>query len=208
MNILIVDSSKKRAYIECVNEDRFGLIELNDKEKHSENLLVKIDECLNNFNIELKLVDIFGVVIGPGSFTGIRVGLSTIKGFNKYLNKKIVSINAFEPFLKVVKDGIVLLNSTSTSFYYADVVKSKIAKMGLVTINDLDKLLLKKNVYMLDYEKFKELEKYDITYISNYEELLRDIILKKCNEKDFTSDVDLEPLYLQLSQAEVNLNGK
>ena len=53
---------------------------LNEKNIHSEKLMMVIDEILHQTTISLKEVDAIAVSIGPGSFTGLRIGLSTAKG--------------------------------------------------------------------------------------------------------------------------------
>jgi tRNA threonylcarbamoyladenosine biosynthesis protein TsaB len=208
MNILIVDSSKKRASVQVVSKEKSMAYTLDETEKHSENLLYRIDQVLDALDLELGDIDVYATIVGPGSFTGIRVGLSTIKAFNLVNNKKLISVNAFEPFLRVVKNGIILLNSTRTSFYYALVKGGKIYNMDLVTVDALFDLIDDKKVYMLDFEQYKEFENFNVEYINNYSELLRDAVMLKVNSGDFVTDEKLEPLYLQLSQAEVQLNKK
>ena len=107
MNILIVDSSKKRASVQVVSKEKSMAYTLDETEKHSENLLYRIDQVLDALDLELGDIDVYATIVGPGSFTGIRVGLSTIKAFNLVNNKKLISVNAFEPFLRVVKNGII-----------------------------------------------------------------------------------------------------
>lgn len=208
MNVLIVDSSKQKAYVECVKDDDANIVILGENEKHSENLLVKIDEVLSSSNLALKDIDVFGAVNGPGSFTGIRVGLSTIKAFMKVLNKKLVVVSAFEPFLSVVKNGVIILSNTRTTYYYAKVNNHKIMDMGLVDINDLDKFAKSNTLYTLDFMKSDILDVHSVEYISNYETLLKDAVLNKCGMQDYTKDTDFKPLYIQLSQAEANLKDK
>lgn len=208
MKVLIVDSSKKRANVQVITEDKVAGHTLDETEKHSENLLVRIDEVLNRVDLDLSDIDVYATVVGPGSFTGIRVGLSTIKAFNFVNNKKLVSLNAFEPFASVVRNGVVLLNSTRTSFYYAIIKNSKIIEMNLISYENIDSLLSGKKVYMLDFEKYIELKDYNITYINNYSELLRNAVNNKIKRSEFVADNELEPLYLQLSQAEIQLKNK
>jgi tRNA threonylcarbamoyladenosine biosynthesis protein TsaB len=208
MKVLIVDSSKKRANVQVITEDKVAGHTLDETEKHSENLLFRIDEVLNRVDIDLSDIDVYAAIVGPGSFTGIRVGLSTIKAFNLVNNKKLVSLNAFEPFTTTVRNGVVLLNSTRTSFYYAVIKNSRIIEMDLVNLENIDSLINGKKVYMLDFEKYIELKDYNISYIDNYSELLRDAVQNKIKRSEFVADNELEPLYLQLSQAEIQLKNK
>lgn len=208
MKVLIVDSSKKRANVQVITEEKVAGHTLDETEKHSENLLYRIDEILNRADVELKDIDVYAAVVGPGSFTGIRVGLSTIKAFNIVNKKKLVSLNAFEPFLSVVKSGVVLLNSTRTSFYYAIIRSGKILEMDLVSYENLANIVKGKKVYMLDFEKYAGLPDCDIKYIDNYSELLRDAVQTKIKRGEYITDNEFEPVYLQLSQAELQLNKK
>ena len=67
------------------------------QDKHAQTLLPRIQACLSQAGRELKDVDVFAVGIGPGSFTGVRVGLATAKGFVLATKKPIrgvVSLSA------------------------------------------------------------------------------------------------------------------
>ena len=208
MNILVVDSSKKQAYVGVITDSKSFGYTLQQQEKHSENLLMRIEEVVVRSDLNLNDFDVYSAVVGPGSFTGIRVGLSTIKAFNIVNNKKLVALNSFEPFLQVCKHGVILLNSTHTSYYYALVKAGAIEEMGTVSVDDLPNLVKDKDVYMLDYEKSENLGDLKVNFVDNYGELLKQTVLEKCNNSEFVNDNEFEPVYLQLSQAEIQLNNK
>ena len=208
MNILVVDSSKKQAYVGVITDSKSFGYTLQQQEKHSENLLMRIEEVVVRSDLNLNDFDVYSAVVGPGSFTGIRVGLSTIKAFNIVNNKKLVALNSFEPFLQVCKYGVILLNSTHTSYYYALVKAGTIEEMGTVSVDDLPNLVKDKDVYMLDYEKSENLGDLKVNFVDNYGELLKQTVLEKCNNSEFVNDNEFEPVYLQLSQAEIQLNNK
>ena len=65
-------------------------------QKHNSVLLVKINEVLKDVGCTLNDMDCFGVVIGPGSFTGIRVGVATINAFAFALRKNVVEMTSLE----------------------------------------------------------------------------------------------------------------
>ena len=60
---------------------------INTKLTHSQTLMPFIESLLNNSKTELSDVDAFAVSVGPGSFTGLRIGVSAIKGMAYGLNK-------------------------------------------------------------------------------------------------------------------------
>lgn len=65
----------------------------NLKNAGSETLLPMIDSVLSRAGVGLGLIDVFGACIGPGSFTGLRIGLTTIKTFCYALGKKCFAVN-------------------------------------------------------------------------------------------------------------------
>jgi tRNA threonylcarbamoyladenosine biosynthesis protein TsaB len=85
----------------AIADDSAGLIaeaRLNVKSTHSERLMTEIDHVLQQSGLTAHDIDIFGVAIGPGSFTGLRIGLSTAKGLSYATGKPIVSVPTLEAF--------------------------------------------------------------------------------------------------------------
>jgi len=62
----------------------------------SERLIAFTDRLLNDAGMEISDVDVFAVGIGPGSFTGVRIGVMTAKTWAKTLNKPLFGVNALE----------------------------------------------------------------------------------------------------------------
>lgn len=69
---------------------------LRESHIHSEKLLTLVKEVMDEAGIPLKELDAIAISIGPGSFTGLRIGLSTAKGLSFALGKPIVSVATFE----------------------------------------------------------------------------------------------------------------
>ena len=69
---------------------------INNGLTHSENLMPLIDELLKRNNILLKDIDLIAVCVGPGSFTGIRIGISSIKAISEVYNIPIASVTSLE----------------------------------------------------------------------------------------------------------------
>ena len=63
---------------------------------HSEKLMVLTDEVLTSLNLSPKTIDGIAVSIGPGSFTGLRIGLSTAKGLSYAVKKPLVAVSTLE----------------------------------------------------------------------------------------------------------------
>ena len=62
----------------------------------SERLIAFTDRLLNDADVEISDVDVFAVGIGPGSFTGVRIGVMTAKTWAKTLKKPLFGVNALE----------------------------------------------------------------------------------------------------------------
>lgn len=81
MNILAVDTAGKTAGVALLQDDRL-LYEcyLDAGMTHSETILPLIDNCLKFCHLTCADIDVYGVNAGPGSFTGLRIGLAVVKG--------------------------------------------------------------------------------------------------------------------------------
>jgi tRNA threonylcarbamoyladenosine biosynthesis protein TsaB len=98
MKILAIETSTMLGGI-AIMDDLSGLIaelRLNVKSTHSERLMTGIDHVLKQAGLKVSDIDVFAVAIGPGSFTGLRIGLSTMKGFSYATGKPIVSVPTLE----------------------------------------------------------------------------------------------------------------
>ncbi len=94
MNILSVITTTKIASV-CVTKGyEWYLNEISNEVTHSEKLLPAIDEALSKQNMTLKDIDLYATINGPGSFTGIRIGLASIKAFAMIDKKNIFSISS------------------------------------------------------------------------------------------------------------------
>jgi tRNA threonylcarbamoyl adenosine modification protein YeaZ len=62
---------------------------------HSIILMEEIEKSLEKAGVSVNEIDVFGCCIGPGSFTGIRIGVSTAKAFAYALSKKVLPVTSF-----------------------------------------------------------------------------------------------------------------
>jgi tRNA threonylcarbamoyladenosine biosynthesis protein TsaB len=95
--ILAVHSTTPVLGIACAEDDRvLGEVVLPPGRRHLEYLAVTIRDLVVKLRINLAEMDGFGVAIGPGSFSGIRVGLATIKGMALALSKPVVGVSCLD----------------------------------------------------------------------------------------------------------------
>ena len=97
MKILALDSTALTASV-AVCEDKRLLAEftVNCGNTHSETLLPMIASILSQMKIKVKDIDIFSCSAGPGSFTGVRIGASTIKGLAFGGGKPCIGVSTLE----------------------------------------------------------------------------------------------------------------
>ena len=95
--ILCVDTSSFICSVSVF--ENLSLISSNSTEvekSHSKFIIQLIDQSLKDANIKINEIDAFAVSMGPGSYTGLRIGVSTIKGLCYSLEKPLISINTLE----------------------------------------------------------------------------------------------------------------
>ena len=97
MKILALESSALAASA-CLCEDEFLIAQSyeNSGLTHSRTLLPMAEQLLRGCGVELREVDIFAVAAGPGSFTGLRIGVSACKGLAWALDKPCAKVSTLE----------------------------------------------------------------------------------------------------------------
>ena len=115
MRILAVDTSSKNCSVAIVEVDEnknYNIIafENSDDEKtHSQKLMPIVDKVFKEHNLTLKDMDLLACCVGPGSFTGIRIGIATMKAFADVTNIKTVSVTSLESLsYNIEEDGIII----------------------------------------------------------------------------------------------------
>ena len=97
MRVLGIDSSTPGCSVALLNNDTIVAERIADpKPSYSKYLLQMVDQVLTEGKSRLDDVDGFAVTIGPGSFTGLRIGVSLLKGFVLATGKPFVGINSLE----------------------------------------------------------------------------------------------------------------
>ena len=97
MKILAIDTSSKNASV-AITENEEKLIELNnaDEKTHSQKLMLMIDEAFRKTGLSLEDIGLIACCLGPGSFTGVRIGIATAKAFADSKNIPAVGVNSLE----------------------------------------------------------------------------------------------------------------
>lgn len=109
MKVLAVDTSSKLCSVAILEDTNLiKKLELDNGLTHSETLMPLIKQLLNECELNLSDIDLLVSDIGPGSFTGIRIGVSTCKAFSDSLNIPCVGVSSLEVLAHNIKDdGII-----------------------------------------------------------------------------------------------------
>ena len=160
MITLAVDSSSKVATVALMQDHRLlGEITLNDKREHSVILMSIINDLLKDNNMTIADIDGYVVSKGPGSFTGLRIGMATVKGLSFGSGKPYVSISSLDALALSVSnfDGLIcpimdaLRNSVYTSLYKSTTNSEGTSELERLMdytdldVNDLVELIKSKN---------------------------------------------------------------
>ena len=112
--ILIINSSGKD--LEFVLDDKYKSVAV---EKQSVALPVECEKFISECGAKWSDLTAIGVVVGPGSFTGIRLGIAYAKGIAMGLNIPVVGISLFDLYLAATPDAFVALDSGRGDFFVA-----------------------------------------------------------------------------------------
>jgi tRNA threonylcarbamoyladenosine biosynthesis protein TsaB len=97
MNILCIDTTSRDASIAVLRDEEIVLeYNFSSRDDLSAMLIPSVEFLLSSLDMNVKHIDLFGVAVGPGLFTGIRIGLATLKGLNFSAAKPVVGVNTLE----------------------------------------------------------------------------------------------------------------
>lgn len=122
--ILTLDSSSKTASVALIDDGKILYSSfLNDGRTHSQKLMPQVDECFKATGFLPKDIDSFAAVIGPGSFTGLRIGVATIQGIAYSMKKECIALNTLDVLAHNIShfDGLIvpLIDARNAQAYCA-----------------------------------------------------------------------------------------
>lgn len=193
---LAIDTSSGYLTVIAYNEKPFVTYLSDCAMKHSVVLMDAIEETFEKAGMTAQDCDFFAACTGPGSFTGIRIGISCIKGFAVAFSKPVLGVTAFES-IAYNEEGklFAVIDAMHGCYYVCGFDEDKNVIKEPCYISESDVLALKSEGKLCSFEDLPfETEKTDIS----------GGFLKAVTEKcDKLSD-ELFALYIRKSQAEEN----
>ncbi len=209
MKILSLDTSSKNAIV-VITQNEEKIIELNNEEEktHSQKLMPMIDEAFQKSKLSLDDIGLIICCLGPGSFTGVRIGIATAKAFADSKNIPVVGVNSLEVLaysLETEGKICAIIDAGHENAYVGYYEIRKDENGNLKTVQE-DLTFLN-----LTDEKLKEIQKqYKIVNEQNDGlgiTMAKIGYTKYKNGKAGNSSI-LSPVYLRKSQAELALEAK
>jgi len=224
VKILSIDTASNLCTVALLEDEQcIKEIIVNDARNHSEKIMPVIEQILQETNLSLKDINLIVCDKGPGSFTGIRIGIGTVLAFQDSLNIPCIGISSLEALVyNVKKDGLIcsLIDAKNNNLY-----------LGLFKLENNEYTQIGDFEFRTISELVTLLKNYDlpITFVGDGSLVHKDFInahFKNClfadkNELSSYSlgiaglntykkgiETSLIPLYLRKSQAERALEEK
>ena len=124
MNILMIDTSGPACGVALSRDGKIVCeLELTSGMTHSQRMMPMVDSALSLSGMTIGEIDLFGAVVGPGSFTGVRIGVSTVKALAHASGKPCGGVDALEALAANATgfDGVVcpILDARAQQVYGA-----------------------------------------------------------------------------------------
>lgn len=228
MKILSVDTSSSVCSI-AILDDLNVLYECsnNDNLTHSQNLMPMIDEAFKKSSLSLEDINLYTCSIGPGSFTGIRIGVSTVKAFVDVYGKPAVGISSLEGLAYNINSEYVcsIIDAKHDNIYYSlfkkdnNNIYTPLIEHTSSDINSAINNLLKYNDNMITFIGDGSITYKDsilgiiknCNFVNNSLNMQNATSIGKAAYLKYVNHInvdDLSPLYLKKSQAEIMLEKK
>ncbi|HQC54117.1 MAG TPA: ribosomal protein S18-alanine N-acetyltransferase [Clostridia bacterium] len=190
---LIIDSTRTKLALVLLFDNKYDFyICESSRRRHASSILTEIDKLLQRNALKKDVIKTIGVVIGPGSFTGIRIGVSTANALSYALNAKVIAINSLELIIGHNERGIAVLDCGNGNYYALE-------RDGLVN-----------NYYYIANED--DISRYIIQGINVYREgafsetALINTFLKKKENADYVKKA--VPFYIRETSADRQMESK
>ena len=229
MKILAIDTASKSCGVAIADDDIvIAEISVCIKQTHSKHLMSMVDAALGFADLSVSDIDGFAVTTGPGSFTGIRIGLSAVKGLALVSKKKVAAVSSLDAiafqFASSQKTVCSILDARRGEVYYCFyrfgkdgiLEKKTVESVGSIekAVSDISEPCIFAGDGVFSYKKelidlkggyalFPHSYKYAVS--SSVAALLGIDMFKNGCVLDASSVV---PLYIRKSDAEINLGKK
>lgn len=220
MKILVADTSSSVCITGVFEDDKLIAENCLDNGKtHSENFMPLIKKSLEDAKLSLNDIDVIGIVVGPGSFTGIRIGIAGCKAMAEVIGIKVIPIVSLESLAgnEIENSEVIcsMIDARNNQVYCGIFDRNVESKEELIA-DDINSVLEKISKYdnivfvgdgaVLHRDLIKEkMVGKNISFSENNKQNVNSlgiITYKKACKKEFLTADEVIPMYLRKSQAE------
>lgn len=185
MIILAIESSAKTASVAVWKDGAIAAeISVNNTLTHSQTLMPMTEQVLALANVGIEDVDAFACNVGPGSFTGVRIGVSTVKALAHGTNKPCIAVNTLD----------ALANNVAGRGLVVPLMDARCGQVYTAVYNKTDKLEL-----LGDYEAIKldgfldglAMLQTDIEFVGDGAQVFAELIKQKLGNRAVIADEHL-----------------
>ena len=210
-NILHIDTAVDTASFCLMKDGEPVLFDINNNQKdHAAWLHAAIQKGMTTTGLTMKDLDAIAISIGPGSYTGLRVGLSTAKGFSFALKIPLITVNTLEMMAHTVTAEVDLIcplidarrMEVFTALY--DKNLQEIAKPSAMALdsNSFSHIIEKNTIAFIGNgsEKLKKIFAHPNAIFNNSMATAKDMVAiaeKKYVDKNFADLAYVEPFYIK-----------
>lgn len=145
--ILAIETSDQLCSVAILIDDKYySEININGKHIHSEKLIPMINEILNSNNIDISQVNSIAISEGPGSFTGLRIGMAAAKGIAAGSGLPIIPVptfialaNKIADYLLVGQRFVIAKKASKDEVYFVKFAKTQKGIEELISLSLLNK---------------------------------------------------------------------
>lgn len=209
MNVLTLDCSAGMKIYLQTEVGVFSKIN-EDEKKHTDELLLAVHNLLDEAKLDISKIDVIAVLVGPGSFTGVRVAISICKGLAVGTGAKVVQLSNFDVFSFERKEKAFYVLEGFSDFVYVRKFDGETIVDACLSVDDLIEQINENKNYQIyaSSEKVQNLlKKYEKQSVLCKNYTLSCVNLKISN-KEFVLIEKIEPIYLRASQAEIERNKR
>ncbi|MEE8404666.1 MAG: tRNA (adenosine(37)-N6)-threonylcarbamoyltransferase complex dimerization subunit type 1 TsaB [candidate division Zixibacteria bacterium] len=214
-NILAIDCSGKELNLGLrFGHDKMVKLSIEAGRSHGQLIIEKISDLLRSAEVKVKQLRALVVTTGPGSFTGLRIALAAAKGMAAALDIPAVGVSLFEmaafKLSKTEQVVAVIVPFKRDSVFTGEVKSGNFdnSSIRVVPIKQLRNQLSGSKVASCGFDKGKipiEVKNIETAGSVSFDAAdLLQIGIEKLKRGEVSDLADLEPLYVQKSQAEIN----
>ena len=198
---LFIDTSTKNVSISLVKDNKIlSLVQEEICNEHSKYATSYVKKVIDEGNIDANDIDNLLVVTGPGSFTGVRIGVTIAKTYGYLINREIIPVSSLKSLALSTSDKVIVMSviPANKSSYYVGIYDSEyndIIEEQCVTGTKLLELISLYNPYIIS-DNFNVLGKYKLNKVNL--DILK--IVDYYKDKNTVNYHALVPNYLKLPQ--------